>query len=138
MDEQLVRLSREWLMKALHDLRSAYIVSRDPEGPLDAAVYHCQQAAEKALKSWLTWKSIPFEKTHDLTQLAKQAAASNAVFSQIFEPAQYLTPYASIFRYSGLAEEPMPGRNEFDEALQNAQAILDLVKGLLPSDLLPE
>jgi HEPN domain-containing protein len=138
MDEQLVRLSREWLMKALHDLRSAYIVSRDPEGPLDTAVYHCQQAAEKALKSWLTWKSIPFEKTHDLAQLANQAATSDPVFSHIFQAAQYLTPYASIFQYPGLAEEPMPAHDEFDEAIQYAQAIFDLVKGLLPADLSAE
>jgi len=135
MDEPLSRLSREWLRKALHDLRSASIVSRDPEGPLDTAIYHCQQAAEKALKSWLTWKSIPFERTHDLVQLAKQAEMTDPVFRQVFEAAQYLTPYASIFRYPGLAEEPIPPRDEFDEALHHAQAVFDLVKGLLPADV---
>ena len=135
MDELLFGLSREWMQKALHDLTSASIVSRDPEGPLDTAIYHCQQAAEKALKSYLTWKSIPFEKTHDLVQLAKRAATTNPVFSHIFEAAAYLTPYASIFRYPGLADEDVPARDGFDEALQHAQAIFDLVRALLTADL---
>jgi HEPN domain-containing protein len=127
MDEQLFRLSRDWLVKALHELRSAHIVSRDPDGPLDTAIYHCQQAAEKALKSWLTWNGIPFERTHDLVQLARQAATSKPAFNQIVQAAQYLTPYASIFRYPGLADEAVPARDEFDEALQHAQATFDLV-----------
>lgn len=31
-----------------------------------AAVYHCQQAAEKMLKAWLTHRGVGFPKTHDL------------------------------------------------------------------------
>jgi HEPN domain-containing protein len=31
-----------------------------------AAVFHCQQAAEKALKGFLAWHDTPFRKTHDL------------------------------------------------------------------------
>jgi len=135
MDEQLVRLSREWLRKAHHDLKNAHIVSRDPEGPLDTAIYHCQQAAEKALKGWLTCKGIPFEKTHDLTQLVRQAATINPDFNHFSEAVQYLTPYASIFRYPGLADEPMPSREEFDEAIRYAQAICEFVTQLLPSDV---
>jgi HEPN domain len=36
---------------------------------LDTAVYHCQQAAEKALKAFLTARDIAFEKTHNLVAL---------------------------------------------------------------------
>ena len=36
MDEALVELTREWLLKARHDLENARIVSRDPEGPLES------------------------------------------------------------------------------------------------------
>ena len=33
--------------------------------------------------------------------------------------------------------EPMPGREEFDEALQHAQAIYDFVVKLLPAEARP-
>jgi len=33
---------------------------------LEDALFHCQQAVEKALKGFLTWHDRPFEKTHDL------------------------------------------------------------------------
>jgi HEPN domain-containing protein len=53
MVDNLARLTRDWLVKAKHDLQTARIVSATPDGPLDTAIYHCQQAAEKALKGWL-------------------------------------------------------------------------------------
>ncbi len=45
MADNLARLTREWLTKAVHDLQNARIVSATPDGPLDTAIYHCQQAA---------------------------------------------------------------------------------------------
>ncbi len=63
MDEALAQLTREWLTKAAHDLQAARIVGATPDGPLDTAIFHCQQAAEKALKGWLTASDISFEKT---------------------------------------------------------------------------
>ena len=46
MADNLARLTRDWLTKAAHDLQNARIVSAAPDGPLDTAIYHCQQAAE--------------------------------------------------------------------------------------------
>jgi HEPN domain-containing protein len=34
---------------------------------LDTAVYHCQQAVEKALKAFLTYHDTEFEKTHGIS-----------------------------------------------------------------------
>ena len=53
MDEALAQLTREWLTKGLHDLQTARITANAAGGPLDTAIYHCQQAAEKSLKGWL-------------------------------------------------------------------------------------
>lgn len=36
------------------------------------ALFHCQQAIEKALKAFLTWHDEPFRKTHDLGELGTQ------------------------------------------------------------------
>jgi len=48
-----------------HDLGSAKRLISGDEPFLDTAVYHCQQAAEKALKAYLTLKDAPFQKIHD-------------------------------------------------------------------------
>jgi HEPN domain-containing protein len=43
-------LVRAWLIKARHDLDTARQISGLPDGHLDAAIYHCQQAGEKAAR----------------------------------------------------------------------------------------
>lgn len=134
MDDALTQLTREWLTKALHDLQTARITSGAPGGPLDTAIYHCQQAAEKSVKGWLMAGNISFEKTHDVRWLVQQAAASCPEFTRFTEAAEVLTPYVSAFRYPGLTGDPMPTREEFDEALAHAQTIYDFVLNLLPKE----
>ena len=137
MADQLARLTCDWLTKAKHDLQNARIVSADPDGPLDTAIYHCQQAGEKALKGWLTWRGIPVAKTHDLTQLLTDAADDTSDFLKFEDATEILTPYVSAFRYPGLSDEQMPSREEFDLALQHAEAIYDFVVNRLPPEAQP-
>jgi len=137
MDEALAQLTREWLTKALHDLQTARITAAAADGPLDTAIYHCQQAAEKTVKGWLTASSVAFEKTHDIRRLIKQAAGELPDFKRFTTAAEVLTPYVSAFRYPGLTTDPMPSREEFDEALQYGQAIYDFVLNLLPAQARP-
>ena len=137
MADQLARLTCDWLTKAKHDLQNARIVSSDPDGPLDTAIYHCQQAGEKALKGWLTWRGIPVAKTHDLTQLLTDAADDASDFLKFENATEILTPYVSAFRYPGLSDEQMPSREEFDLALQHAEAIYDFVVNRLPPEAQP-
>jgi HEPN domain-containing protein len=137
MADNLARLTRDWLTKAAHDLQNARIVSTTPDGPLDTAIYHCQQAAEKSLKGWLTWQGITVAKTHDLIRLIADAADDTPDFAQFEEAAEILTPYASAFRYPGLTDDPMPSREEFDAALPHAQTIYDFVLNLLPEEARP-
>ena len=134
MDEALAQLTREWLTKASHDLQTARIVANAPDGPLDTAIYHCQQAAEKSVKGWLPANNVAFEKTHDIRRLIRQAMDVLPEFIRFTGPAEFLTPYVSAFRYPGLTDQLMPTREEFDEALQYAQAIYDFVLNLLPED----
>lgn len=51
MGEAKTHEIRQWLFKARHDLRSAKRLFTDEPPILDTAAYHCQQAAEKALKA---------------------------------------------------------------------------------------
>jgi len=51
-------------------------------------------------------------------------------------PPEILTPYVSALRYPGGADDPMPSREEFDEALQHVRTIYDFMRqyaGLTPA-----
>ena len=137
MDEALAHLTREWLTKALHDLQTARITAEARDGPLDTAIYHCQQAAEKTVKGWLTSSGVLFERTHDIRRLIRQAVSVLPEFTGFTNAAEMLTPYASAFRSPGLTDDPMPSREEFDAALQQAQAIYDFVLNLVPTAARP-
>ena len=137
MDEALTKLTREWLTRALHDLQTSRITANAVDGPLDTAIYHCQQAAEKAVKGFLTANHVCFEKTHDIRRLVRQAAEVLPEFTRFATAAEILTPYVSAFRYPGLSDEQMPSREEFDLALEHAEAIYDFVVNRLPPEAQP-
>ncbi|MGB6563047.1 MAG: HEPN domain-containing protein [Candidatus Binataceae bacterium] len=59
-----------------------------------AAVFHCQQAAEKALKGFLAWHDTPFRKTHDLEESGEACIAIDATLRETIERAIPLTEYA--------------------------------------------
>ncbi len=63
-----------WLRRALVDLDSAGILLGAPKPLPESAVFHCQQAAEKAWKAFLCWYDVPFRKTHDLRELGQRCA----------------------------------------------------------------
>ncbi len=70
--------TQSWLVKAVRDLATAKLLLEHPEPLLDSSVYHCQQAAEKALKGYLFWHDIPFRRTHDLGELLSQCVTIDA------------------------------------------------------------
>jgi HEPN domain-containing protein len=137
MDEPTIELVRDWLTRAEHDLQAARILQAAKNSPLDTAIYHCQQAAEKSVKAWLQSKDNPFPKTHDIEKLVEQASKINPDFVKLLLAATVLTPYVSAFRYPGGSGESMPSREEFDTALQHAQNIYDFVLNLLPKAAQP-
>ena len=47
-------LARQWLAKAQNDLLNADNNLNAEQVPLDTVCFHCQQAAEKMLKAFLT------------------------------------------------------------------------------------
>ena len=129
--------AKAWMVKAWRDLETARRAA-DGEPPLlDVAVYHCQQAAEKAVKAFLVHPGKPYEKTHDIEVLTDLAGEVDSAFSTLADAADALTPYATRFRYpnSTFAVEPQPA--EYREALQHAQAIYDFVVNLLPTEARP-
>ena len=75
---------------------------------------------KKLLRDQPTAGGIPFEKTHDLRRLVRQAAGAQPDFNRLAGAAEILTPYVPAFRYPGLTSDPMPTREEFDAALQHS------------------
>ena len=137
MDDTRKALLRSWLTKAASDLRGACILGSAEDAPLDTAIYHCQQTAEKAVKAFLVSKELSPEKTHDIRKLTLTAATYESRFNEVLDMAAALTPYAWEFRYPGDLAETYPTREEFDEALQYAQAIYDFVLNQLPTEARP-
>ena len=74
MDDAKRELVRAWLIKARHDLDTARQISGLPDGHLDAAIYHCQQAAEKAVKGFLAFHNHRLERSHDIERLVTLAS----------------------------------------------------------------
>jgi len=137
MDDTRRELLRSWLTKAASDLRSARVLGSADDAPLDTAIYHCQQTAEKAVKAFLVAKEISPEKTHDIRKLTLEAAVHEPRFNEVMDMAVSLTPYAWEFHYPDDLAETYPTREEFDEALHHAQAIYDFVLNLLPAEARP-
>jgi HEPN domain-containing protein len=136
MPETDCKLVQAWLRKAAHDLAAAKKLSGEGD-PLDTAIYHCQQAAEKAVKAYLSHAGAPIEKTHDVERLIKLAAKHLPEFGQWLDEAEIVTPYASRFRYP-MEDVPMePERSEFEEALDATQRLYDFVLSKLPPETHP-
>lgn len=136
MDEALRRLVRGWLVKARNDLSAADQLAAHPTPLLDAAVYHCQQAAEKAVKGFLASHGQTLVRTHDVRFLVNEAARIEPAFEDRLEEAARITPYATAYRYPDEILEPEP--EEFEAARDAAAGIVGFVLSLLPKELHPE
>jgi HEPN domain-containing protein len=129
--------TKAWMVKAWRDLETARRAATGEPPFYDIAVYHCQQAAEKAVKAFLVYHGKPYEKTHDIEVLVDFACEIDSDFSKLADAADALTPYATRFRYPNatFAVEPLPV--EYNEALQHARTIYDFVLLLLPHSARP-
>lgn len=126
-------LTRKWIMKARRDLLSAKKLARGNEPYLDTAIYHCQQTAEKAIKGWLLYHDIPFEKTHDLRLLVTMASEIEPRFTTWFDVAEQVSPYAIAYRYPGEVLEPT--EDEFFQAFNAARDFYEFVCSNLPAEI---
>jgi HEPN domain-containing protein len=127
------QLVQSWLTKAQHDLASARVLAASTPPLLDTAIYHCQQAAEKAVKGYLVYVDEEFERVHDIEELIRLAMPHAEKFVDWIDVGIELTPYARIYRYPGYATEP--SREQFDPALTAAEGLYKFVVSLLPAEM---
>ena len=126
-------LTRKWVMKARRDLLSAKKLARGKDSYLDTAIYHCQQTAEKAIKGWLVYHDLSFEKTHDLRLLVTMASEVEPKFTSWFEVAEQVSPYATAYRYPGEILEPT--EEEYLQAYKAASEFYQFICSLLPAEV---
>ena len=135
MSEAKQELVLSWLQKATTDLSAARLLSKSEETFLETALYHCQQAAEKALKGFLVYCDTRVKKTHNIGLLLEHAAEIEPAFRTWAEAATRLTRFATEYRYPGLALPPT--EEVCREAIDDAHSILNQVLSFLPSEAHP-
>ena len=105
----------QWLRKADGDLRAAEKLAESPEFFSEVA-FHCQQAAEKYLKAWLTAEQHEPPRTHDLEKLVYLVADFMAIVPDDERLATFLTPYAVLSRYPNDDDNDEPAVAELLQA----------------------
>jgi len=132
-DPERVSEVRAWIVKAVEDLRAAEVLLKLEEPLNGVALFHAQQAAEKAMKGFLCWHDQPLKKTHNLIPLGKSCVQIDASLEAFLRPAAKMTDYAWQYRYPGEPAEP-----EIEEALEAvsiARVVIKAVLDRLPSDI---
>ncbi len=74
-------------------------------------------------------------KIHDIGLLLDQVMTIEPVFETWRDAADRLTPLATLYRYPGLSDDPLP--SELEEALDDATTIVGQVLALLPENVHP-
>lgn len=134
-DSARVAETRAWLSKAARDLRAAEVLLASNPPLLGEVAFHCQQAAEKTLKGFLTWHDTPFGKTHDLAVVGGLCVGIDQGLEAHCRRAERLTVFAWAFRYPGDPEEPT--RGDAESALDLARETLEAILSRLPAELGP-
>lgn len=124
--------TRAWLQKATSDLRAAVHDLEAVPPLLDAVVFHCQQAVEKAMKGFLAWHDRPFRKTHNLEEIGEACLEFDPSLEPHVDRAVPLTEYAWRFRYPGEPVEPAP--EDAREALVVARDVVEALRNRLPEE----
>ena len=126
---------KAWFQKAANDLRGAEIDLAASPPLIEDALFHCQQAAEKALKGFLTAHDRPFRKTHDLDELGRACEEIDPTLSAVLAEARDLTVFAWEFRYPGGTS--VPSKQEAQRALGTSRNAYSAVLSRLPNEVHP-
>jgi HEPN domain-containing protein len=127
--ERMKEVAR-WTEKAEHDFMAAeHAMELAREGLTDIVCFHCQQCAEKYLKTLLLYRGVAFPRTHDL-RLLLDLVPTDVSLELRREQVVPLNRYVIEGRYPG-DWEPITV-DEAKRALEMAQAVRQAVLKQLP------
>ena len=124
--KEKIDIVKQWIRKAENDFINAKnSINIKPLPPLDTVCFHCQQSAEKYLKSFLVFHNVYFGKTHDIGDLIILSSTIDRKVLSLLDEGKKLSPYAVEIRYPLFLEEV--SREEAEEALKIATKIREFV-----------
>lgn len=115
----------DWLVRADEDILMAELAIKN-DGPPNLICFHAQQAAEKCLKAFLSFRGFTIRKIHDLPALIAECAKFDTAFLELKEDTIYLTQFYIETRYPG----DMPTFN-ITEAKKALNVALNIKKFIL-------
>src|SRR5207249_4160120 len=131
IDPVLLADTQSWLIKAANDLRGADIDLAAEPPLLEDTLFHCQQAAEKSFKAFLTFHNQPFRRTHNLEEIGESCLALDATLQPIVDEAVPLSEYAWLYRYPGYP--PAPSMDEAIAARVIARRVYQAILERVPA-----
>ncbi len=135
LDPVLITDTRAWLQRAANDLRAADLDLAATPPLIEDALFHCQQATEKALKAFLTYHDIAFRKTHNLEEIGAACLEVDQTLGSLIAEVTPLSEYAWLYRYPGSSEALT--LDEANEAHSVAQRAYEAVLERLPPATYP-
>lgn len=118
----------KWFLYAVSDLKAAKILFQEDQ-IYPSAFFLCQQSAEKALKTFLTFKQQSFRKTHDLALLLNLCIKVDPSFTQLEHETEGLNAFGVEIRYPD--NLPMPDKATLKASIAEAEKILNFVEDRL-------
>ena len=119
--------AEDWLRHANSDLALARLTP-PPCVLLENLCFHAQQAAEKALKAVLVFRSVSFPRTHSIRMIL-DLLAQHVVVPEEIQYSAGLTDYAVTARYPGVPEAV--DTEEYEEAVRMAEAVVSWAERLI-------
>ncbi len=130
----MMQVTKEWYDMALMDLGVAkHLDETYHPKPLEIICYHCQQAAEKAIKALIMYYGGEggMPKLHDLSFLLNQIKNKVSIEEKYYDYADTLTPYGVSVRYPN---ELYLEERHAKEALEYSGEILSWVEEIICGD----
>lgn len=121
-------LAKLWFFKGEEDLLYARAVV-DKVKIYGLLCFHCQQAVEKFLKSYLTETGVRFRKTHKLTELLSLCLKNDKRFEAFKQEMINLDQYYVETRYP-FDHPKLYSKKEAEEAIDVAEKVLKFVKSI--------
>ncbi len=137
MNAATERVVHDWLWLAQRDLAAARQLGGLPEPLLEAAVYHGQQCAEKALKGFLAMHGVVPPRIHSIGLLLEGAERFEPGFTHWRSQADVLTRAGVEYRYPSEASFFRPEMADFVTVTQAATELFEFVLSRLPRAIHP-
>jgi len=115
-----------WLAVVDDDIRQVVNNLHGPRPSLSGAAYHCQQAAEKLVKSVLSKSAIPFPKSHDIAALVELLPSDHRLKGHL-KGLEKLTPYGVAYRYPSDEKWEIPSAAAIETWLDEINAIRSMI-----------